>query len=73
MGSLNVTKDIAILLKVPIKEAERIKIIHGYANSDDISEDEKFDLPQIGANPARFESKKYLSQINRRKIERYIS
>jgi|YNPMSStandDraft_2_1061718.scaffolds.fasta_scaffold01068_9 cell division protein FtsA len=73
MGSLNVTKDIAILLKVPIKEAERIKIIHGYANSDDISEDEKFDLPQIGANPARFESKKYLSQIIEERLKDIFS
>lgn len=63
MGSFNITKDIAILLKIPIKEAEKLKINSGYAFPDDISDDEKIEIPQIGANPSRLESKKYLSEI----------
>ncbi|MCX8057833.1 MAG: cell division protein FtsA [Spirochaetes bacterium] len=73
MGSFNITKDIAILLKVPIKEAEKIKIFAGYANSDDIDETEKFELPQIGASPARLEKRKYLSQIIEERLKDIFS
>lgn len=73
MGSFNITKDIAILLKVPVKEAERIKVVAGYANSDDIEETEKFELPQIGASPARLENKKYLAQIIEERLKEIFS
>jgi len=51
------------MLKIPIKEAENLKINSGYALSDMVDSEEKIEIPAIGANPARLESKKFLAQV----------
>ncbi len=73
MGAFNITKDIAILFKIPIKEAEKIKIRSGYSLSEKISEDEKIEIVGVGASPSRLESRKYLSRIIEERMKELFS
>lgn len=63
LGSSNITKDVAIMLKIPIKEAENLKINSGYAYSESVDKEEKIEIPAIGANPSRLESKRFLAEV----------
>lgn len=72
IGSSYITKDIAIMLKMPIKEAENLKIVSGYAFSKDVDEEEKIEIPAIGANPARLESKKFLSEVIEARVKEIL-
>ncbi len=73
LGSSNITKDIAIMLKIPIKEAENLKINSGYAFSESVDSDEKIEIPSIGANPARLESKKFLSEVIEARVKEILN
>ncbi len=72
LGGSNITKDIAIMLKIPIKEAENLKINSGFAYSQMVDEEEKIEIPTIGANPARLESKKFLSQVIEARVKEIL-
>lgn len=72
LGSANVTKDIAIMLKIPIKEAENLKINSGYAFSESVDKEEKIEIPSIGANPARLESKKFLAEVIEARVKEIL-
>jgi cell division protein FtsA len=59
LGGNNMTNDISVGLRIPMAEAEKIKINHGTCLSDNIKNDETIDLPDIGGRrggscPARF-------------------
>ncbi len=58
-----VTHDIAIALRTPMKSAEQIKKEHAYAISRMIEEGEMIDVPGIGPHASRQLSKKKLSEI----------
>lgn len=72
LGSANITKDIAIMLKIPIKEAENLKINSGYAFSESVDKEEKIEIPSIGANPARLESKKFLAEVIEARVKEIL-
>ncbi len=72
IGSSNITKDIAIMLKIPIKEAENLKINSGYAYSEDVDNEEKIEIPAIGANPSKLESKKFLSEVIEARVKEIL-
>jgi cell division protein FtsA len=73
LGGSYITKDISIILKIPIKEAENIKKNSGNAYPSLVDEDEKVEIPAIGANPSRLESKKLISQIIEARVKEILS
>jgi len=50
IGGDTLTKDISIVLRTTMEEAEKIKLKHGHAFYDDASEDEIFQVPIIGSD-----------------------
>ncbi|MFJ7638687.1 cell division protein FtsA [Peribacillus sp. NPDC097264] len=50
IGGETLTKDLSIVLRTTMEEAEKIKIKHGHAFYDDASEDEVFQIPIIGSD-----------------------
>lgn len=50
IGGETLTKDLSIVLRTTMEDAEKIKIKHGHAFYDDASEDEVFQIPIIGSD-----------------------
>jgi cell division protein FtsA len=50
IGGETITKDLSIVLRTTMEDAERIKIKHGHAFYDEASEDEVFNIPIIGSD-----------------------
>lgn len=58
-----ITNDIAIGLRTPNNEAEKIKHSHGCAMSSLVSEDEMIEVASVGGRTARVVSRQILSEI----------
>jgi cell division protein FtsA len=63
VGSSNITNDLAVGLKCPIKTAETIKLSYGSALPREISNKEKIDLHQIDDSLKSTISKRFVSEI----------
>lgn len=63
VGASNITNDLAIGLKCPIKAAETIKLSFGSALSREISNKEKIDLHQIDESLKSTVSRRFVSEI----------
>ena len=50
IGGETLTKDLSIVLRTTMENAEKIKIKHGHSFYDDASEDEVFQIPIIGSD-----------------------
>lgn len=50
IGGETLTKDLSIVLRTTMEEAEKIKVKHGHAFYDDAPEDEVFQIPIIGSD-----------------------
>ncbi|MFQ5454636.1 MAG: cell division protein FtsA [Nitrospirota bacterium] len=63
IGGNYVTNDIAIGLRTPVGEAEKIKIKYGNAVASMVMTDEKIEVPGVGGRPSRILSRQLLSEI----------
>ena len=63
VGASNITNDLAIGLKCPVKTAEIIKLSFGSALSREISNKEKIDLHQIDESLKSTVSRRFISEI----------
>jgi len=63
VGGSHITNDIAIGLKTPSLEAEKIKKRYGCALTSLVSEDETIEVPSVGGREPRTLSRKILSEI----------
>lgn len=50
IGGETITKDLSIVLRATMENAEKIKLKHGHAFYDDASEEEVFQIPIIGSD-----------------------
>ncbi|WP_019242397.1 MULTISPECIES: cell division protein FtsA [Bacillus] len=50
IGGETITKDLSIVLRTTMEDAEKLKVKYGHAFFDDASEDEIFDVPIIGSD-----------------------
>lgn len=50
VGGNTITKDLSVVLRTTMEDAEKIKIKHGHAFYDDASEDDVFNIPIIGSD-----------------------
>jgi cell division protein FtsA len=69
LGGNNLTNDIAVGLRTPIEEAEKIKQRFGCALTSMIQKDETIQVPSVGGGKARLLSRKILGEIIEPRIE----
>lgn len=69
LGGNNITKDLSIVLKTPINQAEKIKLDYGHAFYDDASEDELFTVSTIESDSKEQFSQRYISEIISSRLE----
>jgi cell division protein FtsA len=73
IGGNHLTNDIAIGLRTPTNEAEKIKIRYGCAMSNLVREDETIEVPSVGGRPTRVLSRQLLSEIIEPRAEEIFS
>jgi cell division protein FtsA len=69
LGGNNLTNDIAIGLRAPLTEAEKIKIKYGSCLSKNIKSDEMIDVPGMGGREHRKLSRQILGEILEPRME----
>lgn len=69
IGGQHLSTDLAIGLRTPQAEAEKIKIRHGVALEEMVNEEERVEVPSVGERPARTVSRKYLAEIIEPRVE----
>lgn len=69
IGGNHLTNDIAIGLRTPSTEAEKIKIKYGCALSSLVKPEETLDVPSVGGRPPRLLSRQILSEIIEPRVE----
>jgi cell division protein FtsA len=68
-GGEHVTNDIAVGLRTPIPEAERIKKKHGCALAGLIADEDTIEVPSVGGRKARVLSRHLLAEIIQPRVE----
>lgn len=63
IGGNHLTNDIAIGLRTPPAEAEKIKIKYGCASSELVKDNETIEVPSVGGRPPRILSRQLLAEI----------
>lgn len=69
LGGNNLTNDIAVGLRTPVDEAEKIKQRYGCALSSMIQKDETIQVPRVGGGKPRVLSRQILGEILEPRIE----
>ncbi len=69
LGGDHVTNDIAVGLRTPNAEAEKIKKMHGCALTGLIDQDEEIEVPSVGGRAPRKVSRKILGEIIEPRME----
>jgi len=69
IGGNHLTNDIAIGLRTPASEAEKIKIKYGCALSSLVKSEDTLDVPSVGGRPPRLLSRQILCEIIEPRIE----
>ncbi|HOJ14945.1 MAG TPA: cell division protein FtsA [Deltaproteobacteria bacterium] len=72
LGGDNITNDIAVGLRCPIAEAERIKIRYGHAISSKVSSEEQIEVPSIGGDTVNMVPRRILAEIIESRVEELI-
>ncbi len=73
IGGNHVTNDIAVGLRTPQTEAERIKIAHGCALASMVKDNETIEVAGVGGRKARVVSRKLLAEIIEPRVEEIFS
>jgi cell division protein FtsA len=69
IGGNHLTSDIAVGLRTPIGEAERIKQRYGTARTSMVTKDEKVEVPSVGGRNSRTISRQILCEILEPRLE----
>ena len=72
VGGNYLTNDIAVGLRTPLNEAEKIKIKYGSAYVPLIKPDETIEVPSVGGRPARRVSRQILGEIIQPRVEEIL-
>ncbi len=73
VGGDHITNDIAVGLRTPMDDAERIKQKHGCALSSLIDKDETIEVPSVGGRKPRTLSRQILTEIIEPRVEEMFS
>ncbi len=69
LGGNHLTNDIAVGLRTPMHEAERIKVRYGSAQAQMLDKEETIEVPSVGGRPARVLSRRILCEIVEPRVE----
>jgi cell division protein FtsA len=69
LGGNNLTNDIAVGLRTPMAEAEKIKVRHGCCLNTMIQKDQTIEVPSVGGRKPRIVSRYILSEILEPRVE----
>ena len=69
LGGNNLTDDLAVGLRTPSYEAEKLKQKHGCCLSTMVGKDEMVEIPSVGGRPARTLGKQILCEILEPRVE----
>lgn len=72
LGGIYVTNDIAVGLRTPAMEAEKIKIKYGCAYTNLIPQDETIEVPSVGGRNPRKMSRQVLGDIIQPRVEEIL-
>lgn len=73
LGGHHITNDIAVGLRTPQNEAEKIKVRYGCAMSSLIKGDETIEVPSVGGRKPRLVPRKLLAEIIEPRVEEIFS
>ncbi|MEK6656066.1 MAG: cell division protein FtsA [Nitrospirota bacterium] len=73
IGGNHLTNDVAVGLRTPASEAEKIKVKYGCALTSMVKEDETIEVPSVGGRPPRVVSRQVLSEIIEPRAEEIFS
>ncbi len=73
IGGNHITSDIAVGLRTPQNEAEKIKIKYGCAMSSMVKPDETIEVPGVGGRKSRILSRRLLAEIIEPRVEEIFS
>ncbi|MBI2605858.1 MAG: cell division protein FtsA [Deltaproteobacteria bacterium] len=73
VGGNHITNDIAVGLRTPQNEAEKIKLKHGCAMASMVNPDETIEVPGVGGRKPRTVLRKLLAEIIEPRIEEIFS
>lgn len=73
MGGNHITNDIALGLKTPVGDAERLKIQHGCAMASLVKADETIEVSGVGGRKPRVLSKRLMAEIIEPRVEELYS
>lgn len=69
IGGVHISQDLAIGLRTPQSEADRIKVLAGCALKNMIEPTETIEVPSVGGRPARVVDRKILGEIIEPRLE----
>lgn len=72
IGGQHITTDIALGLRTPPAEAEKIKLQYGVARVDLVSDDNLIEVPGVGDRPPRSLSRREVAQIIEPRVEEIL-
>ncbi len=72
LGGYNLTNDLAIGLKTPINEAERLKIQYGSCLASSVPHDETIEVPSVGGRKPRLLYRHVLAEILEPRVEEVL-
>ena len=73
IGGNHLTNDVAVGLRTPASEAEKIKVKYGCALTSIVKENETIEVPSVGGRPPRVVSRQVLSEIIEPRAEEIFS
>lgn len=73
LGGNNLTQDIAVGLRTPLAEAEKIKLRYGCARTALIKKDETIEIPGLGGRRTKVLSRQILGEILEPRVEEIFS
>lgn len=73
LGGNHLTNDIAVGLRTPMAEAERIKRTYGCCLTSNIGSDETIEVPSVGGREARVLSRQLLAEILEPRVEEMLT
>lgn len=69
LGGDHITNDIAVGIRTPIAEAERLKVKYGHAIASRVSTDEQIEAPSIGGDTINTVPRRILAEIIESRVE----
>ncbi len=73
LGGNNLTNDIAVGLRTPMNEAEKIKTHHGTCLASLVNKNQTIEVPSVGGRKPRLLSRQILSEILEPRVEEIFS